>query len=67
MLNDVQSYQRTDQSLGVGTPRYMSPEIFLGQEYDFSCDVHSFGILLWQLCSLQRGRFPGMSRDESGL
>ncbi len=48
----------------VGTPRYMGHEILSGQGYDFSCDVYSFGILLWQVCSLQRGPFPGMSRNE---
>lgn len=48
----------------VGTPRYMAPEVALGTGYDSSCDVHSFGIVLWQICSLQKGPFPGKKREE---
>ena len=34
---------------GVGTYRYMAPEVHLGAEYSFLCDVYSFGMLLWEL------------------
>lgn len=33
----------------VGSPFYMSPEVFLGTQYDAKADVYSFGILLWEL------------------
>lgn len=34
---------------GVGTARYMAPEVLLSAEYSFPCDVYSFGMLLWEL------------------
>jgi serine/threonine protein kinase len=37
----------------VGTIRYMAPEVASGQPYGLSCDVYSFGIILWQICSLR--------------
>ena len=36
-----------------GSPRYMAPEVFQRQPYDYPVDVYSFGILLWQICSLK--------------
>ncbi|KAG2379569.1 hypothetical protein C9374_006686 [Naegleria lovaniensis] len=33
----------------VGTLLYMSPELLLGNDYDWSCDVYSFSIIMWQL------------------
>mmetsp|Transcript_9369 Transcript_9369/g.14451 ORF Transcript_9369/g.14451 Transcript_9369/m.14451 type:complete len:444 (+) Transcript_9369:50-1381(+) len=36
-----------------GSPRYMAPEVTLGETYNESADVYSFGILLWQICSLE--------------
>ena len=35
-----------------GSPRYMAPEVALGQPYNASCDVYSFTILLHQILSL---------------
>merc|ERR1712238_488848 len=37
-----------------GTPRYMAPEVGLGQGYGLPVDVYSFGILLWEICSLTK-------------
>jgi len=37
-----------------GTPRYMAPEVGLERGYDASVDVHSFGVLLWEILSLKK-------------
>jgi serine/threonine protein kinase len=37
-----------------GTPRYTAPEVGLEMGYCFTADVHSFGILLWQICALKK-------------
>lgn len=37
-----------------GSPRYMAPEVFQRCEYRLSVDVYSFGILLWEICSLKK-------------
>jgi serine/threonine protein kinase len=36
-----------------GTARYMAPEVARSDNYAFSADIYSFGILLWELCTLQ--------------
>mmetsp|Transcript_2549 Transcript_2549/g.5212 ORF Transcript_2549/g.5212 Transcript_2549/m.5212 type:complete len:403 (-) Transcript_2549:210-1418(-) len=36
-----------------GSPRYMAPEVFLGQPYNETCDVYSFSILAWQILKLE--------------
>ncbi len=41
-------------TLCVGCPRYMAPEVASGRLYDFSADVHSFAILLWEICTLDK-------------
>ena len=37
-----------------GTKRYMAPEVGLIRGYGTPADVHSFGILLWEVCALRR-------------
>jgi len=36
-----------------GSPRYMAPEVMKGEGYTLKVDVYSFGILLFELCSLE--------------
>jgi serine/threonine protein kinase len=36
-----------------GSLRYMAPEVARGEPYDQRVDTYSFGILFWQICSLQ--------------
>lgn len=37
----------------VGTAIYMAPEVAKNQPYNLSADIYSFGILLWQICTLK--------------
>ena len=44
----------TDNNTSVGTPYYVAPEVFRGDDrYDEKCDVYSFGVLLG--CALYGG------------
>ena len=33
----------------LGTPLYMAPEIFKGENYDFSADIYSLAITIWEI------------------
>ncbi len=35
-----------------GSPRYMAPEVMAGKGYSLMVDVYSFGVLLFEICSL---------------
>ena len=37
-----------------GTLRYMAPECALGAAYSFPADAYSFGMLLWEICALEK-------------
>ena len=37
---------------GLGSLRYMAPEVALNKPYSLSVDAYSFGVLFWQLCAL---------------
>ena len=49
--NDDGMYKMTGDT---GSPRYMAPEVALGQPYNENVDVYSFSILLWQILALER-------------
>jgi len=38
----------------VGTLRYMAPENARGRPYSFPADVYSYGLVLWELCTLHK-------------
>jgi len=38
---------------GVGSRRWMAPEVCITNRYGLSADVYSFGLVLWHLCTLQ--------------
>jgi len=37
-----------------GSRRYMAPEVAMGHSYGFEVDSYSFGILLWEICALEK-------------
>lgn len=49
----------------IGTPYYMSPEIWKNRAYDSKCDIWSLGCILYEMASL-RPPFLGNSIEELG-
>ena len=51
----------------IGTPYYMSPEIWQNRPYNSSCDLWSLGCMIYELCALRppfTGRdFPALKRS----
>jgi serine/threonine protein kinase len=50
---DVEKNEKYQLTGDTGTIRYMAPEVALNQPYTEKADVYSFGILLWQILSLE--------------
>lgn len=38
-----------DHTRGVGTARYIAPEVVQGEKYDNKCDVFAFGIIMYEI------------------
>eukprot|EP00854_Cymbomonas_tetramitiformis_P010309 gene10309-12194_t len=35
----------------INSPRWMAPEVLKGEDYNASCDVYSFGVIMWEICT----------------
>jgi len=55
-LDNIQVYSR--ETLRIGTPLYMSPEIYNHQEYDSKVDVYSMGCTFYEMCFFSPPRIP---------
>ena len=51
-------------STQVGTPLYLSPQIWAGKTYDSKTDIWSLGVLLYEMCTLN---FPFMGLNMAAL
>jgi NIMA (never in mitosis gene a)-related kinase len=47
----------------VGTPLYLSPQIWLGKTYDYKTDIWSLGVLLYEMCTLNYP-FMGLNMNQ---
>lgn len=45
----------------IGTLCYMSPEVFLHQPYDNSCDIWGLGLMFYELAMLKYAFTPAVS------
>jgi len=53
-LSRIKDLARKEQlTKCVGTPAYIAPEVFDREDYSFKADVYSFGIIIWELFTLQ--------------
>lgn len=48
-------YENTYRMSGAGSPRYMAPEVLVDppKEYNLKADVFTFGIVLWEMFSME--------------
>ncbi|CAM9680902.1 unnamed protein product [Choristocarpus tenellus] len=53
-------YEMTGET---GSQRYMAPEVWKGEPYNEKVDVYSFGLILWEMLSLNQV-FSSMSSEE---
>lgn len=60
---DTSTNELFEMSGETGSLRYMAPEIANAKPYNHKGDVYSFGMILWEILSMQKP-FAGMNRDE---
>lgn len=50
VLENTSDFAKTS----LGTPYYLSPEICMGQKYDYKSDAWMVGCILYEMCTLRR-------------
>jgi serine/threonine protein kinase len=58
-VDSLEVYQMSGET---GSLRYMAPEVADGLPYNYSADVYSFGIILWELVSTKKP-YEGLTRE----
>jgi serine/threonine protein kinase len=65
-MNVSKTLNKGNLKTQIGTPYYMSPEIWQNRPYDASSDIWSLGCLIYELCALQPpftgDNFPALKR-----
>eukprot|EP01102_Stenamoeba_stenopodia_P007107 TRINITY_DN1982_c0_g1_i9.p1 TRINITY_DN1982_c0_g1~~TRINITY_DN1982_c0_g1_i9.p1 ORF type:complete len:1452 (+),score=527.97 TRINITY_DN1982_c0_g1_i9:1107-5462(+) len=51
------------KAISLATPEYLAPELLLQRKFNNQVDVYSFGIILWELCTLQQP-YNGMNPKQ---
>uniref|UniRef100_A0A7S1Y5A0 Protein kinase domain-containing protein n=1 Tax=Grammatophora oceanica TaxID=210454 RepID=A0A7S1Y5A0_9STRA len=46
-----------------GSLRYMAPEVNRREHYGLSADIYSYGVMLWEMCTLHKP-YKGMNKEE---
>ncbi|KAK8461358.1 hypothetical protein SEVIR_1G021400v4 [Setaria viridis] len=53
-LSRIMSDLSMDDNSSAGTPEWMAPELIRNEPFTEKCDIFSFGVIMWELCTLSR-------------
>jgi serine/threonine protein kinase len=53
-LSRVMSDSATNDKSSAGTPEWMAPELIRNEPFTEKCDIFSFGVIMWELCTLSK-------------
>ncbi|KAL6629406.1 hypothetical protein ACP70R_029171 [Stipagrostis hirtigluma subsp. patula] len=53
-LSRVMSDSAMNDNSSAGTPEWMAPELIRNEPFTEKCDIFSFGVIMWELCTLSR-------------
>ncbi|KAL5207117.1 hypothetical protein ABZP36_031552 [Zizania latifolia] len=53
-LSRVMSSSAMNDNSSAGTPEWMAPELICNEPFTEKCDIFSFGVIMWELCTLSR-------------
>lgn len=53
-LSRVMSDSAKNDNSSAGTPEWMAPELIRNEPFTEKCDIFSFGVIMWELCTLSR-------------
>ena len=62
-----QTQKQNDQTVLIGTPLYMSPEMYQHVPYGQKIDVYAMGCVFYELCFWQLPRMPMPAINEQGI
>ena len=53
-LSQIMSDSAMNDNSPAGTPEWMAPELIRNEPFTKKCDIFSFGVIMWELCTLSR-------------
>ncbi|KAM5578337.1 serine/threonine-protein kinase EDR1-like [Rosa sericea] len=53
-LSRIMTEANMKDSSSAGTPEWMAPELIRNEPFTEKCDIFSFGVIMWELCTLNR-------------
>ncbi|XP_004303186.1 PREDICTED: serine/threonine-protein kinase EDR1 isoform X1 [Fragaria vesca subsp. vesca] len=53
-LSRMMTEANMKDSSSAGTPEWMAPELIRNEPFTEKCDIFSFGVIMWELCTLSR-------------
>ncbi|KAL8136741.1 LOW QUALITY PROTEIN: hypothetical protein V2J09_002742 [Rumex salicifolius] len=53
-LSKIMKESTIKDSSSAGTPEWMAPELIRNEPFTEKCDIFSFGVIMWELCTLSK-------------
>ncbi|CAH2058333.1 unnamed protein product [Thlaspi arvense] len=62
-LSRIMEGAKMDETVPAGTPEWIAPEVIRNEPLTEKCDIFSFGVIIWELCTLSKP-WQGVPKDR---